>query len=81
MLSRLKAQAMSGYFCAKSRLEDFINQEKGGSEIIAIVLVIGVVLVLAAVFWEQISTFFGGLISKMFGNAPSGDINKDNVRI
>lgn len=71
-------------YCAaqdvKGRFIDFLKKEKGAADIIAIVIIIGIVLVLAAVFWDRIAGFFADLMDNMFGNDPSSEINKNNVK-
>lgn len=64
---------------AKERFVDFAKKERGGSEIIAMVLVIAIVLVLAGVFWNKISGFFGELMGDMLSKKPS--INASDVSI
>lgn len=66
---------------AKLSFIDFIEKEKGGSEIIALVLVIAIVLVLAGVFWDRISVFFGELMTDMLGKNPLDKINSNNIPV
>lgn len=66
---------------AKIRFTDFCKKEKGGSEIIAMVLVIAIVLVLAGVFWDRISAFFGELMDGMLGKNPLDEIDSSKVPI
>ena len=40
---------------------------------------IAIVLVMAGVFWDKISTFFGELMEGMLGKNPLDDISKDNI--
>lgn len=58
----------------KARFRNFLRKEKGGSEIIAVVLVIAIVLVLGGIFWEQISAFFSDLWASVVGKNPIEDI-------
>ena len=75
-MTNLGIKAYFALMNAKNKIANFGKSEKGGSEIIAIVLVIAVVLVLAGVFWEEIEKFFTELINKTFksGNDVVGDI-------
>lgn len=66
---------------AKARFIDFLKKEKGGSEIIAMVLVIAIVLVLAGVFWNEISEFFGNLMSSMLGKNPVDKIDGSSISV
>ena len=45
------------------------------------VLVIAIVLVLAGVFWTEISKFFGNLMGSMLGKDPMGNINTSGITI
>lgn len=80
MLNELGIKAYCAMHNAKTRFTNFLKREKGGSEIIAIVLVIAVVLVLAAVFWDKISVFFGDLWEDVVGKSPIDDIDKSKVK-
>ena len=79
MLDNLAIKARCTMVNAKTRFADFLKKEKGGSEIIAVVMVIAIVLVLAAVFWEGISKFFGDLWNSVTGKNPINDINATGV--
>ena len=59
----------------KARFVNFMKEEKGGSEMIAMVLIIAIVLVLGGMFWDKISEFFDGLWSSAIGKDPMGNIN------
>ena len=45
----MKMKLLRGYFRAKGLLEDFAKEERGGAEIIAIILMIATLLVIKAV--------------------------------
>lgn len=58
----------------KQRAKTFITSEKGSGEIIAMVLIIGVVLVLGIAFSNQIKEFFGDIWESLIGgNADEVD--------
>ena len=64
------------YLNAKMKIVDFLKREKGGSEIIAMVLIIAIVLVLAGIFWNKLYEFFNGLWDKVIGKDPTDTITK-----
>ena len=76
MLNELYFKATCAAMNAKQRFINFLRKEKGGSEIIAIVLVIAIVIVLAAIFWDKISEFFTNLWDSVTGKNPVDDIHK-----
>lgn len=76
MLNKLSIKAYCAMQNAKIRFTNFLRKERGGSEIIAVVLVIAIVLVLAAMFWDKISVFFGELWDSVIGKNPIDDISK-----
>lgn len=75
-MKKLEVATYSMIHKAKIRFQNFLNEEKGGSEIIAMVLVIAIVLVLAAIFWDNISVFFNDLWDSVVGKNPIDDISK-----
>lgn len=50
-------------------VEEFKNDEKGVSSIVATVLLILIVVLLAAIFWESIQTWFSDTWAKIMGKA------------
>lgn len=80
MLNEFGIKAYCAMQSVKTRFTNFLKKEKGGSEIIAIVLVIAMVLVLAAVFWDKISAFFSELWEDVVGKNPIDDIDKSKVK-
>ena len=61
------------YLGAKARIANFIEElkkdETGVSAIVATVLLILMVVLLAALFWDQISTWFNTTMDKIMGEA------------
>ncbi len=80
MMNNLSVMAYVAAQNAKTRFVNFMKKERGGAEIIAVVLVIAIVLVLAAVFWDKISEFFSDLWTSVVGKNPINDIDKSNVK-
>ena len=65
----LKMKLLRGYFRAKGLLEDFAKEERGGAEIIAIILIIVVVIGLAALFRDEIKEVVTNLMERIKGEA------------
>ena len=65
----MKMKLLRGYFRAKGLLEDFAKEERGGAEIIAIILIIVVVIGLAAVFRDGIKEVVTNLMERIKGEA------------
>ena len=70
-MSIIQRKLTLAYLNAQAKLSSFMKKEKGGSELIAVLIVIGIVIILAAIFWKQISGFFQGLIDKVFNNGET----------
>ena len=64
-----KMKLLRGYFRAKGLLEDFAKEERGGAEIIAIILIIVVVIGLAALFRDEIKEVVTNLMERIKGEA------------
>lgn len=60
-----------GYLSAKNRIKKFFSTEKGEVNVVAIVVLIGVAIVLAGIFKEQISLLLTTLIGKLQGKAET----------
>lgn len=76
-MNKLNTSLLYGKLVAK-RTRDSINSwlhsEKGSGEIIAMVLIIGVVIVLGVLFSGNIKTFFNNIWDSLVGNRTE-DIN------
>lgn len=64
--------------CAKHMMkenfkEKFLENERGAMGVIEIIIIIAVVLVIGALFWDKITEFVGGLMDSVFGEGGSGD--------
>lgn len=75
-MSNLTCMLLCALMTVKGKAVSFMKKERGGSEIIAIVLVIAVVLVLAGIFWDKISVFFEDLWNSVVGKNPIDDMHK-----
>lgn len=76
MLDKLVIMAYCSLMSMRQKFDDFMHEEKGGSEIIAMVLIIAIVLVLAGIFWDKISAFFESLWNSVVAKNPVDDIHK-----
>ena len=65
----MKMKLLRGYFRAKGLLEDFAKEERGGAEIIAIILIIVVVIGLAAFSRDGIKEVVTNLMERIKGEA------------
>ena len=67
------------WFTAKARVQAFLTDEKGDVNIVSMVVLIGVAVLLAIVFKDQISALVTGLLNTITQNAndvvntPVGD--------
>lgn len=57
------------YLTMKVRWNAFVNQEQGDVNIVSIIVICGIVVILAAVFKEQLKTFITTVFSKVTTNA------------
>lgn len=62
---------LSMYLSARRKVEDFIKSERGGSEIIAVVLIIGIVLLAAVLFHENLINYLQALWQRVIGKEPA----------
>lgn len=51
--------------------EKFLSDERGAMGVIEIVIIIAVVLVIAAMFWDKITAFVGDLFNKVFDSTDT----------
>ncbi len=66
MITRKMFRAMELKNNAKQKVIDKIKEQKGGSELVEVLILIAIVLVVAVViFLPQITTFLKGLIAKL----------------
>lgn len=59
------------YIAMQTRMKNFIEDEKGAVDIVAIVVLIGIVVLVAVIFRDQISTLIKTLFGKITGKATS----------
>lgn len=73
------------YIGARIRMTKFVEQfkkdEAGVSSIVATVLLILIVVLLAAVFWKNISKWFNGTWETIFGESGTGAIKADDLKV
>lgn len=60
-------------FSLKRALNHLLNEEKGSSEVIALVVVIGIVLIIAFLFRDQIIKLFVDLWNNLVSNNSDGN--------
>lgn len=68
-----QVSAKKGLSSMKAKTKEFFHSETGSGEVIAMVLIVGVVLVLGLMFSTQIKEFFTNLWDSLVGSG--GDIN------
>ncbi len=74
-------------FKIKNAIHDFIHEEKGASDIIAMVVIIGIVVVLAFLFRTAIFDLFKKLWDNLVatpagnGGTSTGKITVDNITL
>lgn len=72
---------------AQKAIHDFIHEEKGASDIIAMVVIIGIVVVLAFLFRSAIFDLFKQLWDNLVatpagnGGTATGEINVENITL
>lgn len=66
-------------FSLKRALNHLLNEEKGSSEVIALVVVIGIVLIIAFLFRDQIIKLFVDLWNNLVSN--NSDNNAESITI
>lgn len=66
-------------FSAKRFFNHLFREEKGGSEIIALVVIIGIVITLAFVFRKQIGDLFASLWNSMVKGGAEGSNQKPSI--
>lgn len=67
MFNKLYAAAI----VAKYRVENFLKEERGDVNVVAIVVLIGVAVLLAILFKEQIAKLLGNLFGTITNNATN----------
>lgn len=69
MLNALDSFIICTKFRMKNFIEDFKKDEMGVSAIVATILLILIVVLLAALFWDKISTWFESMWTRITGEA------------
>lgn len=60
-----------GKTCLGKLAERFSSEEKGAVEVVTIVVIIGIVIILAAIFREQIASLIQNLLNKISADATN----------
>lgn len=68
-MTELYAKLLAFVCFAEAKIKDFFNEEKGAVDIVAIVVIIGVAVLLAIVFKDQLGGLISSLFSTITGNA------------
>lgn len=66
---------------SKEVMNHFLNEEKGAAEIIAMIVIIGVVLVIAFVFRKAIGDLFTSLWNTLVKGDKSGESKNDSFSV
>lgn len=69
MLQKLDEMYLSGKTWAECKLRNFLQNEEGDVNIVSIVVIIGIVIIIAAIFREQITSLITSLFTKIGTNA------------
>ena len=67
----LKAYVKS--ITAKENIKEYMNSEKGISDLVITILVLAIAVILIGVFWDKLSEWLNGIMDGIFGFKPSGD--------
>ncbi len=65
MMSKISADIMVKYWRAKEAFKSFLEEERGDSHIIAVILVLVVVVGLAVIFKDQITALVNSIWDKI----------------
>lgn len=65
MISKISADIMVKYWKAKEAFKSFLEEERGDSHIIAVILVLVVVVGLAVIFKDQITALVNSIWDKI----------------
>lgn len=76
-MRKLSAYLMASLVNAKFKMNKFISEEKGAVDIVAVVVLIGIAVLLAIVFKEQIGTLLTRLLNTITTNAT--DVVETNI--
>ncbi len=71
MLQKLDMMYLSGKSWAEAKLMDFLQNEEGDVNIVSIVVIIGIVIIIAGVFKNQIKALIETLFAKIGTNAQN----------
>lgn len=61
----MKRKMLLGYLKMKNGITDFLKEERGETNIIAIILIIIVVIALVAIFRQQLTEIINGLFDQI----------------
>ncbi len=71
MLQKLNRELMNAIIALKCKTEAFMEKEKGAVDIVAIVVLMGIVVLVAIIFRKQLSNLINNLFSTIGGTASS----------
>ncbi len=71
MLQKLDMMYLSGKSRAEAKLRDFLQSEKGDVNIVSIVVIIGIVIIIAGIFRNQIKSLVESLFQTIGQNAQN----------
>ncbi len=64
---------------AECFMQDLKNDERGVGPLVATILIMLIVVLMVAVFWEKISTWFSEMMDKIFNTGSAGQFNTDDL--
>lgn len=71
MLQKLDMMYLNGKSRAEAKLRDFLQSEKGDVNIVSIVVIIGIVIIIAGIFRNQIKSLIESLFQTIGQNAQN----------
>ena len=68
---------LKGYLAAKTKIHNFMNNERGDASVIAVIMIIVIVIALVAIFKDGITDIVKKLMAQITGgiSGVTGDLN------